>query len=48
MIHLISGGIFRRIYLIDRSGTKVQQFEGKSPQDLISNIEDLLSEKSDL
>ena len=36
------GWNFGRIYLVDRSGTQVHQFEGKNPQDLLSNIEDLL------
>ena len=35
------GWNFARIYLIDRSGTKVQQFDGKNPSDLIGNIEEL-------
>ena len=38
------GWNFARIYLVDRSGTKVQQFEGKNPSDLIGNIEELLAE----
>ena len=36
---------FARIYLINRSGTSVQQYDGKNPQDLIGDIETLLSEK---
>ena len=38
------GWNFARIYLVDRSGTKVQQFDGKNPSDLIGNIEELLAE----
>ena len=37
---------FSRIFLIDRSGTKVQQFDGyhrKGPSELIPHIEELLS-----
>ena len=35
---------FARIFLIDRSGTKVKQFDGKNPSDLINDIETLISE----